>query len=108
MGTTPVAIYRTGNRAGPRLDNVRARDVSIVNRNGVDCVLARSGGVSCFDDPRLLPSGPRWKLPSGSPHPDELYLRGPTGQGHWTWEPATDMPLADFKAILTRLGRDFK
>lgn len=90
------------------MDNVRARDLTIVNQNGVDWVLARSGGISCFDNPALLPAGPKWQLPRGTTYPDELYLRGPAGQGHWTWEPAMDMPLADFRALLASVGRNFK
>ncbi len=90
------------------MDNIREKDLKIINRNGEDWVVALSGGVSCFDDPALLPAGQVWRLPWGTIYPDELYLRGPAGQGHWTWEPAIDMPLADFRALLASVGRNFK
>ena len=73
---------------------------------GDDWVLGRSGGVSCFDYTPPLGTGKIWTLPAQTGYPDELYLRD-DGNGHWNWEPENDMSLADFKALLVAVGRNF-
>ena len=106
MGTTPKALYRRGNATVPRMDNVRPSDLAIIARAGDDWVLARSGGVSCFDYTPPPGIGRIWSLIAGSTYLDELYLRDDQN-GHWTWEPDTDMTLADFKDLLVVVGRNF-
>jgi hypothetical protein len=89
------------------MDHVRPfTDIPVVNHGGVDMVLAFSGGVSCYDCNPPPGNGPIWELPQSSPHPDGLYLRD-DGNGHWTWEPAVDMTLADFRTRLATVGRNF-
>jgi hypothetical protein len=106
MGTTPKALYRRGNATVPRIDNVRPSDIAIISQTGVDWVRSRSGGVSCFDYTPPPGTGRIWYLPAGASYPDELYLRD-DGNGHWNWEPEIDMTLADFKALLAAVGRNF-
>lgn len=107
MGTTPKALYRRGNATSPRVDHVRpSTDIAVISQGGVGWVLRQSGGVSCFDYTPPPGTGRIWLLPAGAPYPDELYLRD-DGNGHWSWEPENDMPLADFRAILAALGRNF-
>ena len=107
MGTTPNALYRRGNATSARMDHVRAGiDIAMANAGGTDWVLAHSGGVSCFDYNPPPGNGPIWHLPAGAPYPDELYLRDDRN-GHWTWEPGMHMSLADFKARLAAVGRNF-
>jgi len=45
-------------------------------------------------------------LVKGSTYSDDLYLRDDQN-GHWSWEPAVDMKLEDFKDLLRRIGRNF-
>ncbi len=45
----PEDIYRLGNVGGPRLSNVRARDVDTTEINGVTVVVANGKGISVFD-----------------------------------------------------------
>jgi hypothetical protein len=45
----PEEVFRLGNQHGPRLNNVRPRDVNIVKINGVDVVIANGKGISVFD-----------------------------------------------------------
>lgn len=51
MGITSCDLYRRGNSTGPRMDNVRPRDVKTFLKNGVVWVEGRSGGVSTFASP---------------------------------------------------------
>jgi hypothetical protein len=107
MGTTPKALYRRGNATIPRMDNVRPIiDIAVINQGGVDWVLSRSGGVSCYDYTPPPGSGPIWELPAGTTYPDDLYLRDDQN-GHWNWEPENDMTLAAFRALLVDVGRNF-
>ena len=65
---------------------------------------ATGGGASTFDarDPNWRRP---WRLPAGSLYPDTLRLWNDNNPpGHWTFAPAYDMPLADFKAGLAKVG----
>jgi hypothetical protein len=81
-------------------------EVTLFIQAGEVWVIRRSGGVSCFD---AAQGGNReWRLPQGEPYPDELFLRRDPGDPtHWTWEPDTDMKLADYKALLSAVGLKF-
>jgi hypothetical protein len=105
MGITPVEFYRRGNAAGPRMDHVRPMDVSSFTRNGVEWVVARSGGISTFAS--LPPGHGRiWRLPAGVLYSAELALNNDHG-AHWSWEPAQDMELSRYRALLSAVGRNF-
>jgi hypothetical protein len=105
MGITPVELYRRGNNASPRTDHVRPIDVAIFLRNGTAWVRRRSGGISTFSS--IPPGRGRiWRLPAGTPYSDELNLENDHGD-HWSWEPAQDMELARFRALLETVGHEF-
>jgi len=117
MPQTPVILYRRGNASGPRIDNVRnpnppdplhPPDLAIISQGGVLSVIARSGGVSCFDTSPCPGNGTEWYLPKDTGYPAGLYLRGdPNEPGHYTWEPDTDMTLDAYKALLRQVGLQF-
>ena len=106
-GVTPVGLYRFGNSANAKMDNVRPQDATIYPGPGrVDWVKANSGrGISCSSVP--YPSGKQWWLAPGSPIPSVLVLVN-NRRNHWQWEPANDMPLADFKVALASTHPFFK
>jgi hypothetical protein len=109
MGTTTTGLYRRGNSTSPRMDHVRTGpngDLTVQNRNADDWVIGKSGGVSCFDYTPTPGTGREWTLVKGSTYSDDLYLRDDQN-GHWSWEPAVDMKLEDFKNLLRRIGRNF-
>jgi hypothetical protein len=111
MGSTPVDLYRCGNASSPNLDRVRTsgpdRDVdSHVDASGTTWVEANGKGVSTVTAPDQSWRGKPWRLPAGSPYPDELlvWLDEP---GHYAWAPAKDMTLQDFKAALLLASKGF-
>jgi len=106
MGTTPVDLYRRGNAMGPRMDYVRPIDVTSFTRNGVEWVAARSGGISTFASSTPPGRGRIWRLPAGVLYSDELWLDNDHGN-HWSWEPAQDMELTRYRALLAAVGRNF-
>ena len=106
MGITPVDLYRRGNATSARMDHVRPIDVIIFTRNGVEWVAGRSGGISTFASAALPGHGRMWRLLAGTSYPDELVLDNDHGN-QWSWEPATDMELTHYRALLAALGRNF-
>jgi hypothetical protein len=108
MGTTPNDIYRRGNQTSPRMDHVRVpADVTNFMQNGVEWVQGRSGGISTFSSATPQGTGRIWHLPKGTTYSDELFLVNDQGD-HWSWEPAHDMEMADFRGFLAAVGRNFK
>ena len=81
------------------------RDIAIYQRNGIDWVAARSGGVSTFSVQG--PGGNWWLLPAGSDYPDELVVVNDHGN-HFNWEPNVDLTLTDFIALLGSVEPAFR
>ena len=46
-------------------------------------------------------------LPAGALYSDELHLENDHGD-HWSWEPARDMEMTRYRALLTAVGRNFR
>jgi hypothetical protein len=88
------------------MENVRPKDVSTFIVNGVERVRGRSGGISTFASAIPQGSGRIWRLPAGSSYSDELHLENNYGD-HWSWEPAQDMEIARYRALLLDVGRKF-
>lgn len=103
---TQLDLYRAGNATSARFDRVRPQDVVIWRTGTGDWVVARSGGVSTFDRPQGL-SGPWYRLPRGAAYDDATFHLSNPHPGRWKWEPARDMPLADYIAALAALNQTF-
>jgi hypothetical protein len=88
------------------MENVRSKDVSTFMANGVEWVRGRSGGISTFASATPQGSGRIWRLPPGSSYSDELYLENDYAD-HWSWEPAQDIEMARYRALLIDVGRKF-
>jgi hypothetical protein len=121
MGVTPITLFRSGNSSHARLHEVRtAHDPGTSTRSpDVDTYMDRwshqvwvsaatGGGASSFDAPdSSWRKG--WVLDAGAPYPDTLRLwNDDNPKGHWTWSPAYDMSLGDFKAELARVTALFR
>jgi hypothetical protein len=107
MGITSCDLYRRGNSTGPRMDNVRPRDVKTFLKNGVVWVEGRSGGVSTFASPSPPGTGKIWRLQARSSYSDVLHLEN-NHSDHWSWEPAYDMEMDRYyRAFLAVVGRKF-
>ena len=109
MGTTPVALYRRGNSKTARLDHVRpGYDVITVARGGTERVLGRSGGVSTFATDPPPGNGKVWTLDAGTNYPDGILYLWNDQDDHWSWEPAVDMPLDDYRQALRDVNGKFR
>ena len=106
MGLTSLDLFRSGNRNTANLDSVRTPTNSadpdvdtFFDQAGIEWVQANGKGVSTADAPKATWRGQPWRLPRGSQYSDDLVV-SEDDPGHWTWAPARDMPLADYKAAL--------
>jgi hypothetical protein len=89
------------------MENVRAgKDVITFTQNGRQWVSGGSGGISTFASSTPPGTGRIWRLPQGSSYSDTLHLVNNHGD-HWSWEPAQDMEMSRYRALLTDVGRKF-
>ncbi len=93
------------------MEKVRAVDVIIYTKNGMDYVAGCSGGVSTFESPNPNLNGIWWELAANSTYDDtilHLVKRAEDGEDdHWIWEPEHDMPRSRFEAVLASLNGKF-
>lgn len=101
-GTTTVDLFRSGNTTSARMENVRVNDVTQVTEGGVVYVLPNSGGISTFSSSAGV-STTVWKIPKGTVYPDTIKVWNDT-PGHWAWEPASKMTLANFTSIMASMN----
>ena len=103
---TPVHLFRAGNKTYPRFEQLKAGEVLIQNRNGIDWVIARSGGASTKEAPIGL-RGTWWRLARGTLYNDSVFFLHNDYDDHWSWEPARDMLLSAFVTALSALNPEF-
>lgn len=102
MGVTPVDLYRAGNAMSPKMDNVRPKDIVIVQQNGIPWVNPSSGGISTRQS-KHWNFRCWWMIPQGTLFDDRLTVRNDHGN-HWVWEPTQGMELAEYVRLLTSLN----
>ncbi len=114
MGVLPIDLYRIGDTVGPGLDLIRVGyDVVTlpVPPGGEAWVQAGTGGASTRAAiyrlrPALAVRSRWWRIPAGTVYPTTLNVFNDHGQ-HWVWEPAQDMPLADYVSALAGMNGRF-
>ena len=91
------------------MDKVKTSDLTIYWNNGSDWVKASTGGISTLEAPDAALNGVWWKLPAGTDYPDQalLIINDLPSIGHWSWEPAFDMPLTRFQELLQPFNGKF-
>lgn len=106
-------LYRMGNATWPSFTEKRARvDVQIVERDGIETVLANGNGFSAFDHMTKVMKKPGrkvWRIKKGAALPPDLKLvkdRRSGHEGHYMIAPAKDMPLKKYLGLLEELGMD--
>lgn len=102
----PEDIYRLGNVGGPRLSDVRARDVDTMEINGITVVIANGKGISVFDIEgiKLSPmAGWVWKVSASTPMPQGLKLVQDKPH-HYCIAPMSNMPVDKYKGLLEELA----
>lgn len=104
-------LYRMGNAEWPAFTEERVRiDVVIVQREGVEIVVANGNGFSAFDHLTAIMKRPGkkiWKIRKGASLPAGLKLvkdRRTGHQGHYMIAPAHDMSLEKYLALMKQLG----
>lgn len=103
----PEDLYRIGNSSDPRLAHVRQpKDVDVTEMNGIAIVVANGKGVSLFTKDRLKHTSTSawvWKLGRGTTLPPGLRLLNDR-PSHYSLCPTQNMPLDEFKGLLSRLA----
>lgn len=104
---TPRDLYRAGNKGGPRFERYRYGDFVVQSIGGRDWVRGpKQGGASTLEAPLGL-RGTWYQLPKGTPYDDGALFLWNDYPGHWSWEPAQDMPLVIFLNALKGLNSSF-
>ena len=81
-------------------------DIDTYDRNGIQFVKANRKGISLFTEADLLRTrfaGWVWKIPQGTGMPSGLGLVNDHG-GHFMVCPVTDIPLDEYKTLLSKLA----
>lgn len=103
----PEDLFRLGNSSGPRLTNVRRpKDIDTTEFNGILMVISNGKGISLSTKARIEKtpmSGWVWKISKGTPVPQGLKLINDRA-GHYSICPAANMPLDEFKGLLSKLA----
>lgn len=102
----PEDVFRLGNSEGPRLSNVRSRDVDTTTMNGIAIVIANGKGISVFDLEGISEApfdGWVWRLSSGLPLPSGLKLVKDKPH-HYCLAPTMNMPVDKYKGLLEELA----
>lgn len=104
---TEIDLIRVGNKDSPRLDHVReAKDTDVYLRNGISMVVSNGKGVCLFTEEELAKrsfSGWVWKMPRNTTMPTGLGIYS-DHSGHFMICPRFDMPLDQYKGLLSQLA----
>lgn len=102
----PEEVFRLGSTSSPRLSNVRARDVKVIDLNGIQVVVANGKGISVFDKEgiSLSPmSGWVWRFSPNTRFPEGLKLVQDKPH-HLCIAPTQNMPLDKYKGLLEEMA----
>ena len=103
----PEDLFRLGNSTDPRLTNVRRpKDIDTMELNGILMVVSNGKGVSLSTKERIEKtpmSGWVWKITRGTSMPQGLKLINDR-KGHYSICPNMNMPLDEFKGLLSKLA----
>jgi hypothetical protein len=90
-----VDLYRNGNANSPRMNNVRAQDVTIVDGN----VVANQGGVSTNSNAGALSAHNLWRFPANTDPPAGVGIVN-DHHTHYAWQSTEAVTLDTFKTRL--------
>lgn len=106
----PEEIFRLGNSNGPRLSNVRSRDVNTTTFNGIEIIIANGKGVSVFDKAGINESpmsGWVWQFSQNTRIPTGLKLVQDK-KHHYCIAPVQNMPIDKYKGLLEEMAMHAK
>ena len=102
----PEELFRLGNSTTPKLSNVRARDVDIVQINGIAIIKANGKGISVFDKVGINESpmsGWGWRFAPNTQPPIGLKLVQDKPH-HFCIAPTQNMPISKYIGLLEELA----
>ncbi|MBQ0728088.1 MAG: hypothetical protein KBT77_12160 [Thalassolituus oleivorans] len=102
----PEELFRLGNSTTPKLSNVRARDVDIVQINGIVIIKANGKGISVFDKVGINESpmsGWVWRFAPNTQPPIGLKLVQDKPH-HFCIAPTQNMPISKYIGLLEELA----
>ncbi|AHK16090.1 MAG: hypothetical protein VB954_09990 [Thalassolituus sp.] len=102
----PEELFRLGNSTTPKLSNVRARDVDIVQINGIAIIKANGKGISVFDKVGINESpmsGWVWRFAPNTQPPIGLKLVQDKPH-HFCIAPTQNMPISKYIGLLEELA----
>ena len=103
----PEDLFRLGNSTDPRLTHIRRpKDIDTVEINGLLVVIANGKGISLATEEKISKSpvsGWVWKISKGTQMPQGLRLINDR-PGHYSICPISNMPLDEFKGLLSKLA----
>lgn len=102
----PEEIFRMGNSASSRLSNVRPKDVTTIEINGITVIVANGKGISVFDKTGINESpmtGWVWRFPPNCRPPIGLWFVQDKPH-HYCIAPTQNMPIDKYKGLLEEMA----
>ncbi len=104
-------LYRLGNSISSRLSRVRPSEVTTMEMNGVETIIANNNGVSVYTKDGLDESpltGWVWEIKQGAMFPIGLKLVKRGSKGHHMIVPTQNMPLNKYVGLLEQVAMHCK
>lgn len=98
-------LFRMGNSTSSRLSSVRQREITTIDVNGIETIVANGNGVSLFNKEGLdstFLNGWVWEIKEGTTFPAGLKIvKDNKGSiGHHMLVPTRNMPLTQYIGLL--------
>lgn len=103
-------LFRVGNSTSPQMAKVRAGEITLIEVNGINVIVADGKGVSLYNKAGLEKSsltGWVWELRAGVALPPDLYLRpdpDPNKAGHYFCCPRRNVPVSVYVGQLEQIA----
>ncbi|OZG70344.1 hypothetical protein BTA51_26230 [Hahella sp. CCB-MM4] len=100
-------LYRMGNATSPRLSKVRSKEITTIETNGIEIIVANGNGVSVFNREgldRCPLVGWVWEISKGTPFPPGLKLVQDGSFDHHMIVPTQNMPLSKYIGLLEQMA----
>jgi len=100
-------LFRLGNSSSARLSRVKPSEITTVEINGIETIVANNNGVSLFSQEGLAESpltGWVWEVKRSTVFPQGLKLVKRGSKGHYMLVPTRNMPLSQYIGLLEQVA----
>ena len=100
-------LYRLGSALSSRISRVRQHEITTMNINGIETIVANNNGISLFNLDGLNKSpltGWVWEIKKGTSFPMGLKLVKRGSFGHYMLVPVRNMPLSQYISLLEQIA----